>query len=178
MKRLLIVAPLLVVLALILVLGRGLSLDPREVDSPLIGKPAPAFALPALHGGEELSQATLAREVSLFNVWASWCVACRAEHDILVELGRRPDIHLYGLNYKDRPEEARQWLQRHGNPYRASAMDRDGRVGLDYGVYGVPETFVVDRAGRIRGKRIGPMTWQYVNEELLPLLRQLEAESS
>lgn len=177
MKKLLVAVPLLLVLGLILVLGRGLSLDPREVDSPLIGKPAPSFALDTLDGGEPLSEQTLARSPSLFNVWASWCVACRQEHPILVELGKRDDIHLYGLNYKDEPDAARRWLAQHGNPYRTSGMDRDGAVGLDWGVYGVPETFVVDRKGVIRAKRIGPLTWSYVNEELLPLLRRLEAES-
>ena len=177
MKKFLIAAPLLLVLALIVALGRGLSLDPREVDSPLIGKPAPQFALPILGGDGMLSEATLSEQVSLFNVWASWCVACRAEHPILVELGKRPDIYLYGLNYKDEPQAAQRWLQRHGNPYRASGMDRDGQVGIDWGVYGVPETFVVDKRGVVRDKHIGPLTWAYVNEQLLPLLRQLEAES-
>ncbi len=178
MKRLKFAFPLVLVAALVVVLGRGLSLDPRKVDSPLIGKPAPAFSLPTLAGDQPLSHETLAQQVSLLNVWASWCVACRAEHDILVALGKRDDVHLFGLNYKDNADDATQWLRQHGNPYIASAHDLAGLVGIDWGVYGVPETFVIDKRGIVRAKHIGPLTWPYVNQELLPLLRALEAEPS
>lgn len=177
MKRLMLALPLLIVVVLIAVLARGLELDPREVDSPLIGLPAPAFELPVLGGDRLISDKEFLGQVSLFNVWASWCVACRAEHQILVDLGRRPDINLYGLNYKDATDDGLNWLRQRGNPYRLVAQDRQGLVGIDWGVYGVPETFVVDKKGVVRAKRIGPLTWPYVNEQLLPLLKQLENES-
>lgn len=169
--------PLIVVAGLSLVLWRGLSLDPRLVDSPLIGKPAPAFSLPRLDGQGPLSERDLSAQVSLFNVWASWCVACRLEHDILVALSQMDGVVLFGLNYKDERQDALRWLQDHQNPYVASGHDLAGLVGIDYGVYGVPETFVVDRRGVIRAKHIGPLTWDYVNNELLPLLKRLEAEA-
>ncbi len=167
-------APLGLLMGLILVLGIGLKLDPREVDSPLIGKPAPVFSLPLLGAEGQLSERDLSAAPSLFNVWSSWCVACRQEHPILMELARRGDVRLYGLNYKDAPEDALALLAREGNPYLASGMDRDGQVGIDWGVYGVPETFVVDRAGTIVAKRIGPLSWDYVQQELLPLLKELQ----
>ena len=177
MKRLLVAVPLLVLLALIAVLGRGLSLDPREVDSPLIGKPAPAFTLPVLGGDQLATQALFEGEVSLLKVWASWCVACRAEHGILNALSQQPGMRIIGLNYKDEAGDAQRWLEQRGNPYVTSLRDYDGLVGIDWGVYGVPETFVIDRRGVIRAKRIGPLTWDYVNQDLLPLLQQLKAES-
>lgn len=177
MKRLFVAVPLLILLALTVVLGRGLSLDPREVDSPLIGKPAPAFTLPLLGGDRLVSEDLFVGRVSLFNVWASWCVACRAEHGILNALSQQPGMHIIGLNYKDERQDAERWLEERGNPYTASLRDYDGRVGIDWGVYGVPETFVIDRHGVIRAKRIGPLTWDYVNETLMPLLQQLRAES-
>ncbi|MGJ8670550.1 MAG: DsbE family thiol:disulfide interchange protein [Oceanococcus sp.] len=176
MTKLKLAIPLIIVVVLVAVLARGLELDPREVDSPLIGGPAPAFELPILGSDRMVSQEAFLDQVSLLNVWASWCVACRAEHDILVELGKRPDINLYGLNYKDATDDALNWLSRRGNPYRLTAQDRQGMVGIDWGVYGVPETFIIDKKGVVRAKRIGPMTWPYVNEELLPL-QKLEAES-
>lgn len=166
--------PLALLGGLILLLFLGLSLDPREVDSPLIGQPAPDFSLPTLQGEATLSTADLASGVTLFNVWGSYCVPCLAEHPILVELARRRDIRIFGLNYKDVPQEAVRWLTRHGNPYVASGIDRDGAVGLDWGVYGVPETFVIDRQGIVRAKRVGPITWPWVNDELLPLINRLQ----
>lgn len=169
--------PLIVLLALIVVLWRGLSLDPREVDSPLLGKPAPAFTLPVLGGDQMLSQDLFLGRVSLLNVWASWCVACRAEHGILNALSEQPGMTIYGLNYKDDVEDAKRWLAERGNPYTTTLRDSDGLVGIDWGVYGVPETFVVDKHGVIRAKRIGPLTWDYVNQDLLPLIAQLKAES-
>lgn len=177
MKKAIWLLPLGLVLALVIVLARGLQLDPREVDSPLIGLPAPAFELPLLGGERMISQAAFAGKISLFNVWASWCVACRAEHDILLELAENTDIQLIGLNYKDATDDGLNWLRQRGNPYRQVAQDRQGLVGIDYGVYGVPETFIIDKKGIIRAKRIGPLSWSYLNEELLPLLEQLKAES-
>ena len=177
MKRWALAIPLIVLVALVVVLARGLSLDPREVDSPLIGKPAPAFNLPLLGGDRMFSSEQFLGQVSLLNVFASWCVACRAEHDVLMGLSKQPQIKLYGLNYKDASDDGLNWISQRGNPYRLIAQDRDGRVGIDWGVYGVPETFIIDKHGVVRAKRIGPVTWSYVNEELLPLLKTLEAES-
>ncbi len=176
MKAALFAVPLVVVVALVGLLLQGLRLDPREVDSPLVGKPAPAFALPALGGGAQITERDLQAEVSLLNVWASWCVSCRAEHEVLIALAaQEPQLAIYGLNYKDTPADAQAWLARLGNPYRASAMDARGQVGIDWGVYGVPETFLIDRQGIIRAKRIGPLTWDYVRDELLPLIRELRS---
>lgn len=166
-------APLLAFLALAGLLYKGLSLDPREVPSPLIDKPAPTFSLPRLQQPEvTLSNADFAGKVSLFNVWATWCVACRQEHPVLMELAQR-GIPIYGLNYKDVRSDAQRWLQRFGNPYLANAFDKEGRVGIDWGVYGTPETFVVDQQGVIRHKHIGPLTPQNVEEEILPLIEKL-----
>ncbi|HHO69558.1 MAG TPA: DsbE family thiol:disulfide interchange protein, partial [Gammaproteobacteria bacterium] len=137
--------PLLLFLALAGLLYKGLSLDPHRVPSPLIGKPAPAFSLPRLQQPDAvLSSDDLKGKVSLLNVWATWCVACRAEHPLLVQLARQ-GVPIYGLNYKDKRPDAQRWLQRYGNPYLANAFDADGRVGIDWGVYGTPETFVIDK---------------------------------
>lgn len=160
---------------LVVFLAVGLTRDPREVPSPLIDKPAPAFALPDLHTpGKVLSPADLKGKVWLLNVWASWCVSCREEHPLLVELGRANVVPIYGLNYKDQSPAALKWLEDMGNPYTASLVDADGRVGIDYGVYGVPETFVIDREGVIRYKQIGPVTPQALKEKILPLVRKLQ----
>lgn len=176
MKRLLLLLPLLGLVGLIAVMGRGLSLDPREVDSPLVGKPAPSFASSRLHDGLPTSLEDLKGEVTLLNVWASWCVACRQEHPLLNDLARRGLVRIVGLNYKDGPDDALRWLERLGNPYAWSVIDFDGRIGIDYGVYGVPETFVLDAQGQIRAKRIGPITPDYLGAELLPLIASLQAE--
>ncbi len=166
-------APLLAFLALAGLLYKGLSLDPREVPSPLIDKPAPTFSLPRLQQPEVLlGNADFAGKVSLFNVWATWCVACRQEHPVLMELAQR-GIPIYGLNYKDVRSDAQRWLQRFGNPYLANAFDEEGRVGIDWGVYGTPETFIVDKQGIIRHKHIGPLTQKSVDEEILPLIKKL-----
>jgi cytochrome c biogenesis protein CcmG, thiol:disulfide interchange protein DsbE len=156
------------------VLAIGLRLNPREVPSPFIGKPAPSFSLPQLHQpGKPLAAADLKGQVWLLNVWASWCVACRAEHPLLVELSRQKQVPIYGLNYKDDPRAALEWLLRFGDPYTASMTDADGRVGIDYGVYGVPETFVIDKAGIVRHKHIGPVTNEVWVRDLQPLVLQL-----
>ena len=168
--------PLLLFLALAGLLYKGLSLDPHRVPSPLIGKPAPAFSLPRLQQpGAVLSSDDLKGKVSLLNVWATWCVACRAEHPLLVQLARQ-GVPIYGLNYKDKRPDAQRWLQRYGNPYLANAFDADGRVGIDWGVYGTPETFVIDKHGVIRFKQIGPLTREVIDRTLLPLLKRLQEE--
>jgi cytochrome c biogenesis protein CcmG, thiol:disulfide interchange protein DsbE len=153
----------------------GLSLNPREVPSPLVGQPAPQFKLARLHQPESLLGPTdLQGQVWLLNVWASWCVSCRVEHPLLVELSRSKLVPLVGLNYKDKPDEGRAWLAQHGDPYDVSVVDRDGRVGIDWGVYGVPETFVVDKAGTIRYKHIGPVDAAALEKKILPLVRELQ----
>ena len=153
----------------------GLGLNPREVPSPLVGKPAPDFKLARLHQPERLlGPADLKGQVWLLNVWASWCVSCRVEHPLLVELGKSKLVPLVGLNYKDQPDEGIAWLKQHGNPYDVSVVDRDGRVGIDWGVYGVPETFVVDKAGVIRYKHIGPVDATAIETKILPLVRELQ----
>jgi len=172
MKRFL---PLGLFLLLAVFLAVGLRLDPREVPSPLIGKAAPRFQLPQLQDpGRTLGTEELKGKVWILNVWASWCVACLEEHPILVEFSRNNVLPIYGLNYKDKREDALDWLGKHGNPYTLSIQDGDGRVGIDYGVYGVPETYVIDRNGVIRYKRIGPVTVPILQEKILPLVRQLQ----
>lgn len=167
--------PLLAFVGLALLLARGLQLNPREVPSPLIGKPAPAFELPALlEGSAPLRQADLLGRVSLLNVWASWCGPCREEHPLLIGLAkRRPQLQLLGLNYKDDRERAAQWLGELGNPYQTVGMDSRGQVGIDLGVYGVPETFVIDRQGLIRYKHVGPLTAELLRDTIEPLLDRL-----
>ena len=166
--------PLLAFGVLALVLGVGLSRDPREVPSPLIGKPAPQFDLPAVKGrAQGLATRNLRGEVSLVNVFASWCVACREEHPVLVALARRKLVPIHGLNYKDKPDDAAAWLDRWGDPYTRTGADIDGRVGIDWGVYGVPETFVIDPQGRIAYKHIGPMTEDFVHKKLVPMIDEI-----
>lgn len=156
-------------------LAAGLRLDPREVPSPLVGKPAPAFRLPLLDEPRRaLSRTDLLGQVWMLSVWASWCVSCRQEHPLLVDLAKSGVVPIYGLNYKDPREEALAWLEQFGNPYKLSVSDTDGRVGMDYGVYGVPETYVIDRAGVIRYKQIGPITAETLQDTILPLVRKLK----
>ena len=157
-----------------LLLYQGLYRDPRLVPSPLIGKPVPEFALGPVPGREHgLASRDLRGAVSLVNVFASWCVACRDEHPLLMALEREQVVPIHGLNYKDTPADAATWLDALGDPYARIGADIDGRVGLDWGVYGVPETFVVDRDGHIAYKHIGPVTPQVLEEVLLPLMREL-----
>ena len=166
--------PLLAFLVLAGFLAFGLKLDPREVPSPLIDKPAPAFSTTLLAKPEQtMGKQDLAGKVWMLNVWASWCVACREEHPLLVEFSRRNVVPIYGLNYKDQRPAGLAWLQKLGNPYTDSFFDADGRIGIDYGVYGVPETFVIDRAGVIRMKHIGPVTPEVLRDKIEPLLRRL-----
>ena len=167
--------PIAIFVALVALLGVGLKLDPREVPSPLIGKPAPHFELPQLHETTRMfTERDMLGKVWMLNVWASWCVSCRDEHPVLLDLAASGAVPLYGLNYKDKREDGLAWLKGMGDPYKLSIYDFDGRVGIDYGVYGVPETYVVDKAGVIRYKRIGPLTPQIVKEKVLPLVRELE----
>lgn len=172
MKRF--IAPLLIFAALVAFLGVGLRLDPSEVPSPFIGKPAPAFKLAELTTPERsFSPQDLRGKVWLLNVWASWCVACREEHATLLAFSKQGVVPIVGLNYKDKRPDGNAWLERFGNPYLLSAFDADGRVGIDYGVYGVPETFVIDQRGVIRHKHVGPITPEVIQSELLPLIREL-----
>ena len=180
--------------ALVALLAVGLNLNPREVPSPLVGKPAPAFTLAQLAEPDKtLSPKDMQGKVWLFNVWASWCVSCRQEHPVLVEFSKKVDIPLIGLNYKEVRgdggfdmgkmsaedekklawERANSWLSQHGNPYKLTVMDLDGRVGIDYGVYGVPETYVIDKAGIIRMKHTGPITPEILSKKIMPLLAEL-----
>lgn len=167
--------PLGIFIVLAAFLAAGLTLNPREVPSPLVDKPVPPFKLAQLAQPDmEFSQKDMLGQVWLLNVWASWCVSCRDEHPLLVDLARSRVVPVVGLNYKDKPQEAKAWLKQFGDPYLLSVMDQDGRVGIDYGVYGVPETFVIDRAGVIRYKQIGPVTREALEGKILPLVRQLQ----
>jgi len=171
--------PLAVFVGLLVFLAIGLTHDPREVPSPLVGKPAPAFALARLDRPEQqVGTADMRGKVWLLNVWASWCVSCREEHPLLLELARTGGVPVVGLDYKDKPEDGKAWLAQRGDPYHVSVMDADGRVGIDWGVYGVPETFVVDKQGIIRYKHIGPVTAEALQQKILPLVRNLEREDA
>jgi cytochrome c biogenesis protein CcmG/thiol:disulfide interchange protein DsbE len=167
--------PLAVFVVLVGFLFVGLFLNPREVPSPLIGKPAPQFTLNQLHQpGKTLGTPDMKGQVWLLNVWASWCVSCREEHPLLVELGKAKLVPIIGLNYKDEPAAGMKWLAQNGDPYNLSVVDRDGAVGIDFGVYGVPETFVIDKQGTIRFKQIGPITVEALEKKILPLVRELQ----
>ena len=168
--------PLLVFVVLVGFLWAGLSLNPREVPSPLIGRPAPAFSLPQLRNpGAVINAADLKGQVWLLNVFASWCTPCLEEHPYLVDLAKSGVVPVYGLNYKDRHEAALKWLNKHGDPYAGIVVDAEGRTGIEYGVYGVPETFVIDKLGVIRFKHIGPLTPDVLDDEILPMIRRLQA---
>lgn len=168
--------PLLIFGVLLGFLAMGLSLNPREIPSPLINKPAPAFSLPALDAPDQkIAAQDLRGKVWILNVWASWCVACRIEHPLLVEFSKVGMVPIYGLNYKDKRDDAIRWLVNFGNPYTRSLSDIDGLVGIDFGVYGVPETFVIDKQGVIRMKHIGPLTPEVLRDDIIPLVRKLGA---
>jgi len=179
---------------LVALLAVGLNLNPHDVPSPLVGKPAPAFQLNVLDTPEKtLGPKDMQGKVWLLNVWASWCVSCRAEHPVLVQFSKDQQVPVIGLSYKEvrgdgefdmsklNPEQekklafqrASQWLAQHGNPYTLTLMDLDGRVGIDYGVYGVPETYVIDKAGVIRMKHTGPIDPEVLNKKIQPLLAEL-----
>jgi cytochrome c biogenesis protein CcmG/thiol:disulfide interchange protein DsbE len=166
--------PLAIFVTLVVFLAIGLGRDPHEVPSPLINRAAPAFKLAQLQDPQQtFSAAEMQGKVWLLNVWASWCVSCRDEHPVLLELSKTGAVPIYGLNYKDKREDGIAWLQDSGNPYVLSASDSDGRVGIDYGVYGVPETYLIDRNGVIRFKQIGPVTPDVVQNKILPLVKEL-----
>jgi cytochrome c biogenesis protein CcmG/thiol:disulfide interchange protein DsbE len=155
-------------------LFKGLFLNPREVPSPFIGKPAPQFSLAQLHQSDQtFAPQQMQGQVWLLNVWASWCVACRQEHPLLVDLAKRKAVPIVGLNYKDKPDDAKGWLAKWGDPYDLSVKDNDGRVGIEYGVYGVPETFLIDKNGVIRFKQIGPITEEVWTRKMAPLIEEL-----
>ena len=186
--------PLIGFVVLVVLLAIGLKLDPSDVPSPLIGKPAPAFSLARVDAPEQsFSPQDMQGKVWLLNVWSTWCVSCRQEHPVLVEMAKNKAITLVGLNYKEvrgdgdidadkiAPDAERTlalqrsnaWFKQHGNPYSLSVLDLDGRVGIDYGVYGVPETYVIDKGGVIRFKQTGPMTPDVFSGKILPLVAEL-----
>ena len=174
--RLLLPAALFAVIALFLY--KGLDRNPRELPSALIGKPAPAFTLPVLgRPNEAWSPSDHAGKVWLLNVWGSWCAACQIEHPVLEDLARSGLVPIVGLAWKDRPEASVAWLRRFGDPYALVVSDVDGRVGIDWGVYGAPETFVIDKRGMIRFKHVGPVDPGLVKSRLVPLIQALQAES-
>jgi cytochrome c biogenesis protein CcmG/thiol:disulfide interchange protein DsbE len=156
-------------------LAKGLFLDPHEVPSPLVGKPAPKFQAPILSDtGKVFNSEDMKGQVWLLNVWSSWCGACREEHPVLMAMAKTGQIATYGLDYKDTDKEAQAVLDANGNPYKAIATDVDGKIGIDYGVYGVPETYVIDKAGIIRYKQIGPITEENLLTKIVPLLKELQ----
>jgi cytochrome c biogenesis protein CcmG/thiol:disulfide interchange protein DsbE len=192
MKRFLI--PLAVFIVLVVFLAIGLNRDPRDVPSPLVGKPAPAFNIPILaEPAKNFGPQQMQGKVWLLNVWSSWCVSCRQEHPVLVAFAKTGQVPIIGLNYKEVRgdggidwekldaasekqmvvQRASNWLGQHGNPYALSALDIDGRVGINYGVYGVPETYVIDKAGIIRMKHTGPITPESMQKRILPLVAEL-----
>lgn len=167
-----------VFIALVALLAIGLRLNPREVPSPLIGKPAPAFELPLLtEPDQRFSEKTMLGKVWILNVWASWCPPCLAEHPVVSQLARSGLAPVVGLNYKDTREDALPWLKRNGNPFQVVVFDANGRIGIDYGVYGVPETYVIDGKGVIRYKHIGPLTADVVQKKIEPMLKEFASGS-
>jgi len=155
----------------------GVNMNSREISSPLIGKPAPAFTLPQLHDpSRQFSPQDMKGKVWIFNFWASWCSACEIEHPVFMDLSRRNLVPVYGMDYRDKREEGEAWLRKHGNPYTLTVFDAEGRVGVDYGVNGVPETYVIDKQGIIRFKQIGTVTTKMLNEKILPLVKELQAK--
>jgi cytochrome c biogenesis protein CcmG, thiol:disulfide interchange protein DsbE len=170
------IVPLAVFVLMVGLLGWGLGLDPKKVPSPLIDKAAPSFSLAMLGDpSRSLSTRDMLGQVWVLNVWASWCVSCRAEHAVITELAKRNLVTVVGLNYKDEPADATRWLEQFGNPYATSVIDRDGRVGIDWGVYGVPETFVIGADGLIKYKHIGPVTLESLDNKIMPILRELQS---
>ncbi len=169
--------PVVLFLILVIVLALGLSKDPSLVPSPLVGKPAPEFSLPRLRTPDQnLSLAELRGSVSLLNVWATWCAGCRQEHDMLLEIAATGIVSIYGLNWKDNRKDALRWLRVLGDPYIANAVDDQGEVCIDYGVYGAPETFVLAPDGRVAYKHVGPITREIWEQTLRPLIAGLQAD--
>ncbi len=176
-RRLRFLIPVMIFALLALMLGWGLTSNPREIPSALIDKPVPQFSLPPVQGRTlGLSSSDLVGEVSLVNVFASWCVACREEHPLFMRMKADGDVPIHGLDYKDPPDSAAKWLDTWGDPYTRTGADLNGRVAIDWGVYGVPETFVITKAGRIAHKHIGPLTPQVLDDTILPLIRRLRQQ--
>ncbi len=176
--RLVYIIPLIVFATVAAAFGVGLTLKPNVVPSALIDKPVPEFTFAGLPGagvepGKGFSSADLTGRVSIVNVFASWCFPCRVEHPLLMRLARNPKVRIFGLNYKDRPEDARTWLKELGNPYHRIGVDRDGRIAIDWGVYGVPETFIIDAEGRIRYKHVGPIMPSDLDDIIVPIIERL-----
>jgi cytochrome c biogenesis protein CcmG/thiol:disulfide interchange protein DsbE len=166
--------PLGIFILLVVLLGFGLTQDPKKVPSPLIDKGAPHFELPLLHAQEKsFAPKDHLGKVWVLNVWASWCVSCRAEHEIITHLARMGLVDIVGLNYKDEPTDGRRWLQQFGNPYNFSVVDFSGRAGIDWGVYGVPETFIINKDGQVAYKHIGPVTAESLKQEIVPRIKAL-----
>ncbi len=169
--------PLGIFIVVVGFLAVGLTLNPRELPSPLVGKAAPDFSLPQLHDPTKvISSNDLKGKVWLLNFWASWCGGCKDEHPVLNHLAQSGEVPIYGMDYKDQRNEALAWLKEWGNPYSVVAVDEPGRVGINYGVYGVPETYVIDKQGIIRYKQIGPLREDILQEKILPLVRELQSQ--
>ncbi|MDD5028976.1 MAG: DsbE family thiol:disulfide interchange protein [Rhodoferax sp.] len=167
--------PLAIFAVLVVFLAIGLTLKPHEIPSPLINKPAPDFSAPMLDNPAlSLTKKDLLGKVWLLNTWASWCVACREEHPLLVELAKTKPFPIIGLDYKDKDADGLKWLARYGNPYDVAIADHDAKIGINFGVYGVPESFLIDKAGIIRYKQIGPFTEEAIRDKLMPLVRELQ----
>jgi len=178
MKILRLLLPVALFAVISLFLYKGLDRNPRELPSALIGKPAPAFTLPVLgQESRQWSPKDYAGKVWLLNVWGSWCAACQVEHPLLNELAKAGTVPIVGLAWKDRPDASQAWLKRFGDPYSVVVSDVDGRAGIDWGVYGAPETFVVDKQGTIRFKHVGPVTPELLQGRLLPLVKELQGQS-
>lgn len=178
MRALKFLIPLLVAIGIGWFLLRGLDRDPREIPSPLIGKPAPEVSLSVLgsDGGAPWTTASMRGQVWLLNVWGSWCAGCKVEHPLLNEFAARRLAPVVGLAWKDRPEDAKDWLERLGNPYTTTVLDQEGKAAIDWGVYGAPETFVIDKAGVVRDKFIGALTPEALSQRILPLVQRLQAQ--
>jgi cytochrome c biogenesis protein CcmG/thiol:disulfide interchange protein DsbE len=169
------ILPLVLFLVLVVFLFIGLFRDPHEIPSPLVDKPAPAFVLPQLSDPQKSFKSEEMRgKVWLLNAWASWCLPCQEEHQSLLQLSRSGVVPIYGLNYKDERQNALAWLDELGNPYTLVVSDTDGRVAIDYGIYGVPETFLIDRNGVIRYKQTGPLTPEILEKKIIPLVKELQ----
>ena len=174
MRRLIYLLPIAAFMALAGYFVVSLSRDPSVLPSAMINQPAPAFTLAGLGGQPGLARDEFRGQVVLINFFASWCIPCRAEHPLLMQLAAELKAPVYGIDYKDKPEDAARFLSELGNPYGLIGTDRDGRVGIDFGVYGVPETYVIDKAGRIRLRHVGPLTPADVSRELAPLVKELQ----
>ncbi len=177
-KRWVYLLPLAVFAVLMVFFFFGLGTNPRLIPSPLIGQPAPQFSLPKLKNPDELfQQVDLKGEVSLLNIWATWCPSCKQEHPVLMQIAKSNKIPIYGLFYKDDPAKGVVWLQDYGDPYRANAVDVEGKIGIEWGVYGTPETFIIDQEGIIRYKHVGPISWADWQGTLLPMIQSLQDQS-